>query len=30
MIGKCVRIAEGCLVPALKVGSFHFSGTTEF
>ncbi|MBM3500432.1 MAG: TldD/PmbA family protein [Armatimonadetes bacterium] len=30
MIGKTPRIAEGCLVPALKVGSFHFSGATEF
>jgi PmbA protein len=30
MIGKAVRIADGCLVPALKVGSFHFSGATEF
>jgi predicted Zn-dependent protease len=30
MIGKSARIAEGCLVPALKVSSFHFSGTTEF
>jgi len=30
MIGKSVRIAEGCLVPALKVGSFRFSGATEF
>jgi predicted Zn-dependent protease len=30
MIGRAPRIAEGCLVPALKVRSFHFSGATEF
>jgi predicted Zn-dependent protease len=30
MIGKTPCIADGCLVPALKVKSFHFSGATEF
>jgi len=30
MIGKTRRIAEGCLVPALKVKRFRFSGATEF
>jgi predicted Zn-dependent protease len=30
LLGREVRIAEGCLVPALKVNAFRFSGTTEF
>ncbi|MGQ9730686.1 MAG: TldD/PmbA family protein [Candidatus Zipacnadales bacterium] len=30
LIGKTRRIAEGCLVPALKVRAFRFSGVTEF
>lgn len=30
MIGSSVRIAERCLVPALKIRSFRFSGKTEF
>lgn len=30
MIGSQPKLAEGVMVPALKVGSFRFSGATEF
>ncbi len=30
MIGSVCRMAEGAMVPALKIGRFRFSGATEF